>query len=397
MKVKLSDLKSHPQNSVIYGEIDTEGEEFQTLVEDIRVNGLLDAIVVNQDNTIISGHRRCAALKQLGYEEVDVYVKPSKPEEEEMLLISYNLTRVKSYRQFYYEIKAVRRLKLISSMDGHTHRDPIAEALGIGKGTRHRIEFLGDAALLTKDARAISIWNALLNGTRSIGKSYNKWREVLEEDKRRKEREDKADWFGLKVGAIRAGDFREVLSDIPDNSVDLVLTDPPYPHQFVSLFGDLSAWASKKLRPGGIMVCYSGEMYLNEVFKEIEEHASDGLKYYWTCALIHEGSSQLVTGVNIQCGWKPVLIYRKHGEEVGKIPNATGDVIRSKKREKDGHKWQQSESGVVEFLLKFSNEGELVVDPFAGSGTTLRVCNAYGRKFVGAEINEEQARAANYG
>lgn len=46
-------------------------------------------------------------------------------------------------------------------------------------------------------------------------------------------------------------------------------------------------------------------------------------------------------------------------------------------------------------LIKAStNEGDIVLDPFCGSGTTLVACRMLNRKFIGIEINEKYVRIA---
>ena len=62
------------------------------------------------------------------------------------------------------------------------------------------------------------------------------------------------------------------------------------------------------------------------------------------------------------------------------------DVLVSEAREKFGHEWQQSESGVYSLIDILTKPGELVVDPFAGSGTFLKVAITNGRKAIGAEL-----------
>src|SRR5208337_1998822 len=94
-----------------------------------------------------------------------------------------------------------------------------------------------------------------------------------------------------------------------DESVSLILTDPPYPKEYLPLFGDIARFAERKLCEGGYLVCYSGEMYLDAVFKEL--CSTHSLKYYWTFCLSHKSSSQLIMTTNIQCGWKPIIVLQK--------------------------------------------------------------------------------------
>jgi ParB-like chromosome segregation protein Spo0J len=64
MKKKLSLLKPHPSNKVLYG--DTEPDQVKDLAENISTYGQITPVVINKSNLILSGHRRIAALKLLG-------------------------------------------------------------------------------------------------------------------------------------------------------------------------------------------------------------------------------------------------------------------------------------------------------------------------------------------
>jgi site-specific DNA-methyltransferase (adenine-specific) len=71
------------------------------------------------------------------------------------------------------------------------------------------------------------------------------------------------------------------------------------------------------------------------------------------------------------------------------------DFIQSEKPDKVDHDWQQS-SVEAEYLIEhLTVEGELVLDPMCGSGTTLRAAKEKGRKYLGVEIDPEKARVAS--
>jgi DNA modification methylase len=55
--------------------------------------------------------------------------------------------------------------------------------------------------------------------------------------------------------------------------------------------------------------------------------------------------------------------------------------------EKTLHHWQQSLDGFTEIVQRFTEPGDLVVDPFLGSGTTALACLQLGRRFVGCDID----------
>jgi DNA modification methylase len=177
---------------------------------------------------------------------------------------------------------------------------------------------------------------------------------------------------------IRKGDFKKVLSDVYE--IDAIITDPPYPFEFIECFSDLGKYAKEHLKKDGFIAVYSGQYHLPEVIKRLSEH----LTYVWTFCLYHTGKKQLVNGVNIMCGWKPVLIF-SNGKK--KMRYSAYDVLISEQREKASHKWQQSASGVYNLIDIFSKPGELVVDPFSGAGTFGKVAVESGRRFIGAELN----------
>jgi len=177
---------------------------------------------------------------------------------------------------------------------------------------------------------------------------------------------------------IRKGNFVDVLNDV--YNIDAIITDPPYPKEFIECFSDLSKYASEHLKDDGFCVVYSGQYNLPEVIRRLSEH----LTYVWTFCLYHKGKKQLVNGVNIMCGWKPILIF-SNGRK--KMRFSAYDVCISDQDEKHSHEWQQSESGVLKLIEIFSEPGDLIVDPFSGSGTFLKVANDLGRNGIGAEIN----------
>ena len=63
IQMKVSELKPHPINSTIYND---NPETLKELVHSININGLLEPLVINRSNVVISGHRRLLALKEIG-------------------------------------------------------------------------------------------------------------------------------------------------------------------------------------------------------------------------------------------------------------------------------------------------------------------------------------------
>lgn len=181
---------------------------------------------------------------------------------------------------------------------------------------------------------------------------------------------------------VRRGDFREVLDDI--EAVSLILTDPPYPKDALPLWSDLGEWASNALADDGILVAYSGQMFLPDVLNRLSEH----LEYWWCGAVVHKGSGNLTPlGYPVRKvinGWKPIVMFYKKGG-VG-FQRTFRDLLNGVGPQKEDHNWQQPVEEARILVEAFTKPGELVVDPFAGSGGFCKAAHELGRIAVGAEI-----------
>jgi hypothetical protein len=160
---------------------------------------------------------------------------------------------------------------------------------------------------------------------------------------------------------LRHGDAREVLADIEPESVALVLTDPPYGDEAEPLYQWLAEWAAKALIPGGSLICYTGQSRLNRDMRILDSH----LRYWWTLAMMHD-QSQRLAGKFVIAGYKPVLWYVKENRRGRTL---VPDVLKPPARDKDLHNWAQGEGGVSALIEHLAEPGELVADPFAGTGT----------------------------
>jgi DNA modification methylase len=107
-----------------------------------------------------------------------------------------------------------------------------------------------------------------------------------------------------------------------------------------------------------------------------------GLNYYWMDAQLNEGQTAMVHARRVFAKWKPILIYQNPPFKIN--DQTFYDVIHSD-REKAEHEWQQSTGDLEQIIPRFSHPGDLLVEPFAGSGTTITVAKRYGLRWIACE------------
>lgn len=179
---------------------------------------------------------------------------------------------------------------------------------------------------------------------------------------------------------LRIGDCRQVLADVADNSVPLILTDPPYGDEAEPLYRWLAEFAARVLIPGGSLICYTGQSRLDRDMAIL----SAQLRYWWLLIMLHD-QSQRLPGKFVIANFKPVLWYVKdHRRGRSLVP----DILKSPARDKTLHNWSQGDGGISSLIEHLSDPGELIVDPFAGTAAWGRRTIEMGRRWLGADITQ---------
>ena len=259
-------------------------------------------------------------------------------------------------------------------------RKEVAKKAGVSHGMKSQFDKIKDSIdEETKDK--------LRSGDTTIGNVFKKVKAKEKQDKVEKyAKQAESIEIKSKLIDLRFGDFMEVLNDIPDNSIDLILTDPPYPQKYLNEWTKLGEFAEKKLKDGGFLIAYSGHMYLPTVINNVLQ---SGMKWYWLGSCLHgnmgEGKIAQVFEVNMFAKHKPILFFQKGGDKQ-KQENWTEDVFLSEIGSKDYHYWGQSVPIFDKIIKTFQPES--IIDPFMGGGTTAIAAMINGIKCYGAEIDE---------
>ena len=364
-------------------------EEFKQLEENCLAEGIRDAIIT-WHGYIIDGHNRyeIATKNELQYESIEKSFDSEDDVKEWMIHNQFGRRNLSNFQRsvLVLELESVFSARAKENLSDGGKGCQISDKVDTKKELAKLANVSHDTIAKVKVIQATAtpeVKAKLSTGEVSINQVYQDIKKEEKQQIKTDERDRLAEIGKNKKIEIdfRLGDFEEVFADLPDGSIDCIITDPPYPYEFIEVWTKLSRFAKRVLKPNGYCIAYSGQMYLPDVIKRMNEH----LDYYWTFAVYHEGQTQIVNGINLMCRWKPVLIFQ-NGKK--KIENTFQDYFISEQREKNGHDWQQSKSGVGYLIEMFTKEGDTIFEPFAGSGTTIIAARDKNRNILSAEIDE---------
>jgi len=385
-------------------------EEYSALKADISQHGVLVPVEIDTEGRLLDGHHRLRAWTELRAEGVKVpdyprIVRAGLTEDDKVAhVLALNLARRHLTPKQRAEVVGTLRLK------GWSLRR-IAQVVGVHHDTvRRDLSIVGIPTMPdrvqrrnggTYPARRASV---MVNGIRDQRRALAALAELGDEVPPRSLNLRTIEGLALSArlsksrakGArkvsrgkdweIRYGDFRKVLADLPDQSVDLVLTDPPYGDEYLDVWSDLGELAARVLKPGRLLVTLTGQRRLPEVIASLTEH----LDWCWAGAITltaHQARFR-----NMRQGWRPFLILSK-GPCVINQP-WTDFIVSRETPDKAKHPWAQAVGPFRDIVGWFTELGELVVDPFVGTGTTGVTAVELGRQFVGADMDAAAVRLA---
>ncbi len=204
------------------------------------------------------------------------------------------------------------------------------------------------------------------------------------------------------------GDCMEELKKLPNNSVDLVVTDPPY--NIGVNYGknkdklneeDYYKWCLGWVKQCERVLKKDGSLYIinypekcARIMLEVDRNTNLELKRWinW-----HYPTNVGHSPKNFTRSSRAILFFTKgyiykfnlkEGEEVQDVINM--NLVKNVSKEKVKGFPNQIPEKLVELLVGLSsNERDVVLDPFLGSGTTGVVAKKMNRKFIGIELNKE--------
>jgi DNA modification methylase len=195
------------------------------------------------------------------------------------------------------------------------------------------------------------------------------------------------------------GDCTKVLPEIPTGSVDFVLTDFPYVNRYADRDGRAIqsgkfAWLQpafaqmhRVLKPDAFCVCFYGFAHITRLSAAFKDAGFRPVGHFvfpkrWTSGTRfvryqHEAAFLLAKGDPKEPGY-PI-------GDVIEFADYTGNKL---------HPSQKPVTVLLPLIEAFSAPGNLVLDPFAGSGSTLLAARMLGRRYLGIELDAGYHAAA---
>ena len=195
-------------------------------------------------------------------------------------------------------------------------------------------------------------------------------------------------YFETDNGILYCADCLKILKKFPNESIDLVLTDPPYLKRYSYLYIETSKIFANILKNDTFAIYYASDYWFADIFP----YMLNFLDYFYLFHLLLPGQNALIFPKNIIASAKTIIVLMKGKAKL--LKRVRNVVVSPERKTGELHKWQQSVEPALFFIENFSNKDDIVLDCFLGSGTTAIACEKLNRRWIGIEINPEYCEIA---
>lgn len=244
----------------------------------------------------------------------------------------------------------------------------------------------------------------------------------------------------MEINKIYNENCLETMTKMPDNFIDLTVTSPPYDdlrtyNGYCFDFENVAKELFRVTKQGGVVVWVVGDATVKGsesgtsfkqalFFMQCGFNLHDTMIYQKKSCYAHDPRNKRYKAM-----FEYMFIFSKGKpktyNEIKDVPNIhAGKVLKGTKgRDKNGNKRKLKEQVISDFqarsniwiipssersehpaifpealaddhIISWSNEGDLIYDPFMGSGTTAKMALLNNRKYIGSEISEEYCKIA---
>ncbi len=205
---------------------------------------------------------------------------------------------------------------------------------------------------------------------------------------------------------IYCGDCREILPTLP--KMDLVLTDPPFAqetHMGARTGGgdcvlvDFASITAQELIDYLLLIrakCEKWHVFFADWrhMLPLEQQRDIDLELVRFGVWVKPNGMPQYSGDRPATGWEAIAFMHPHGQKIWNGGGRTSVFSCNFEQKDRQHPTQKPMHLVGQLIGLFSNYGDLILDPFMGSGTTLRAAKDLGRRAIGIEIEEKYCQIA---
>ena len=199
---------------------------------------------------------------------------------------------------------------------------------------------------------------------------------------------------------LRFGDCLQLMKDIPDGSVDLIVTDPPYGINYQSNYRQQKYSTFKNDQSMD---------WLDNFVAEIHRVLKQNTAVYCFCSW--HNVDLFKTAFEKKFKLKNIIVWEKNNTSMGDLKGSYApkhefvlfahkgrrtlngfrhpDIIKAKRTGNIYHPTEKPVDLLELFLEESSEKHNLILDPFMGSGSTGVACVNTGRRFIGIEIEQK--------
>lgn len=220
---------------------------------------------------------------------------------------------------------------------------------------------------------------------------------------------------------INCGDAISLFKGLPDSSIDLIVADPPYNlgkdygnnhdlkgfDDYIEFTRQWTSEAKRILTESGTIYVFMGVRFISYLYdildREQELFFNSWVVWHYTQGLgktkgfspRHDDILVFNKSKNFKFNLDDVRVPQKYYRARNNMRGANpGDVwtfshVHYSNPNRQNHPTQKPEGLIERMILASSDKGDAVLDPFSGSGTTLRVCQQLNRNAIGFELNPE--------